>query len=557
MSRTHALPSAGEHLLCILPSDGHGGCEYNALSALVYFRERHGMRITASFPERPSTAFLSDLCALNGLPVAPIACSFEANDDAGRAARQRVATRDLIDRVRPSAVFLPLAWPKRGQGVIAGCADRGVPTVVKFALVPEAYDGAFVLPDARAALDRRQLWFANSRQSAGLIERHWKLAPRSVDSFHVGPIGLTRLLPQPEREPAVAVRDAVRAEFGFPAASEIAVVVARLAEQKGLRVLLDAADGVLAARPNLRLLLVGEGELRPAIERWRSTTRHGGRLTLAGFRSDVRRILRACDLFVLPTLYEGGCSQALLEALDEGLAVVASDVSAIAEIIVDGENGRLVAPHQPEALSRAILDVLGDPSLRERLEAGARSTAGRFTAERSFEETLLRLQRVSARYGLGGRGPAPVMLDTPLSNLSRIAIEPEAGSFGAGWHACERDPQGQVFRWMGHAGTVATNVLIDRPAVIALSGYSSLTPAALRTLQLEIDGQPLERLDDPARTESPDWSCRWRLDAATPRRAVLRFSSRDARRPKDLLPSNQDERWLSVAIRQIRIEAAV
>lgn len=548
---------SGRRLLCILPSDGHGGCEYNALTFLVYLRERHGFRVAVSFPQRASTAFLDELCAQNAIPIVPFPHDFARNDDRRRAAEHRAATRAILDRVQPDLCFVPLAWPERGQGVIAGCADRGVPTLVKFALVPEMTGTPFVMPEARAALGRNQIWFANSRPSAALVERRFALRTRSVDSFQVGPIGLARLTGQQDPGPRDACRAALRASLDLEPEAKIAVCVARLAEQKGLRTLLGAADSVLAARHDLTILLVGEGEMRPEIEAWRRARAHGRRLVLAGFRPDVRAILRGADLFAFPTLYEGGCSQALLEALEEGLPVVASAVSAIGEIVTNRVSGLLVPPSDAAALADAVETVLDDPALALRLAAAGRRAAAPYSAERSFDETLRRLRALDAWYGLVPAIELAPPAIQALSRVSHLAIRPDEGAFGPGWHPPERGPCGSGFRWLGHAGTVMPGIVLDAPAVVEVSGYSSLTDEALATLALTVDGRPAVPIAGGPQDERNGFRCRWRIDgAAGAQLPVLGFASLGARRPRDLSPSNGDARWLSVAVREISIEAA-
>ena len=103
-------------------------------------------------------------------------------------------------------------------------------------------------------------------------------------------------------------------------------------------------------------LWVGEGEMRAELEAALAATGLASRVTFAGFRTDVRRLLRASDIFVFPTLYEGGCSQALLEAMEEGLPIVVSGIAGVREVVADGDTALLVPPGDGEAL------IAGDPT---------------------------------------------------------------------------------------------------------------------------------------------------------------------------------------------------
>src|SRR5262249_46525364 len=124
-----------------------------------------------------------------------------------------------------------------------------------------------------------------------------------------------------------------------------------------------------------------------------------GRVHLCGFRADVRRLLRGSDLFVLPTLYEGGCSQALLEAMEEGLACLASGLEGVAEVARDGIDALLVQPGNSAALRMALNRLAGSEGLRMRLGAAAEERVRHYSAETMFRETLSRLERLAERGG--------------------------------------------------------------------------------------------------------------------------------------------------------------
>ena len=115
-----------------------------------------------------------------------------------------------------------------------------------------------------------------------------------------------------------------------------------------------------------------------------------------GTRRDLPEIYRALDLFVQPSLWEG-LPLALLKAMGAGLPVVATEVSGSTEAIEDGVNGRLVAPGDPQALARAILELARQPEARRRLaDAARRTVAARYSLEamlRQLEELYLGLWR--------------------------------------------------------------------------------------------------------------------------------------------------------------------
>ncbi len=171
-----------------------------------------------------------------------------------------------------------------------------------------------------------------------------------------------------------------------PAASDggcTVVSVGRLTDQKDPATLLRAWERI---RQPHRLVLVGDGYLRPRLE---AMVRDSmvGRVAVLGAREDVSALLRAADVFVLASRWEG-LPLAVLEAMMSGLPVVATAVGGVAEAVVDGETGFLVSPQDPDALSSALGQLLDDPALRRRMGvAGQRRALEHFTETRMLRET--------------------------------------------------------------------------------------------------------------------------------------------------------------------------
>lgn len=183
-------------------------------------------------------------------------------------------------------------------------------------------------------------------------------------------------------------RAEVRAELGLGNDVPVLVCVGRLAPQKDHGTLLAA----MARLPEpVRLLVVGgdpfgDGEQRLAADIERLGL--GARVLPLGIRHDVPDLLAASDLFVLPSLWEG-LGLVFLEAMAVGLPIVATNVSAIPEVVDDGVTGWLVPPSDPAALADAVQRALGDEPAR-----AAAGLAGRVRLEETFalprmiEETL-------------------------------------------------------------------------------------------------------------------------------------------------------------------------
>jgi glycosyltransferase involved in cell wall biosynthesis len=160
--------------------------------------------------------------------------------------------------------------------------------------------------------------------------------------------------------------------------------VGRLACQKGQRYLLEAAPAVLAARPDARFLIVGDGELRAELEE----LARGLPVTFTGQRDDVPDLLASFDVFACPSLFEG-LSLAVIEAQAAGVPVVATPVGGIRDTVVDGETGLSVPVADSDALAGAIIRLLDEPDLAARLaDEARRRVRGRFSEQRMVEETL-------------------------------------------------------------------------------------------------------------------------------------------------------------------------
>lgn len=184
-------------------------------------------------------------------------------------------------------------------------------------------------------------------------------------------------------------REAARARLG--ASGLVVGAVGRLEEQKGHAFLLAALPQVRREIPDLTVLLVGDGRLREELSRQAADLGLLDTVRFLGTRRDLPEIFRALDLFVQPSLWEG-LPLALLKAMGAGLPVVATRVSGSIDVIVDGVNGRLVAPADPEVLAGALLDLARRPEERRRLQGAARRTV----AEKYSLEAML--QRLEALY---------------------------------------------------------------------------------------------------------------------------------------------------------------
>lgn len=200
-------------------------------------------------------------------------------------------------------------------------------------------------------------------------------------------------------------RPETRAALGLGQGDLGLLAIGGLRPPKSFDVLIDAFARVAGAEPRARLLIAGEGPLRPVLE---ERARAGGvadRIGWLGPRADVSDLVEACDLYVVSSQREG-LSLSILEAMRGGRAAVVTRVGGNDEAIEDGRHGRVVPPHDASALAAAILELLGDPERRGRMGAAARAAWARaYRAERMVRETEDVYRAVLAR-GVPAGAPA-------------------------------------------------------------------------------------------------------------------------------------------------------
>jgi len=185
---------------------------------------------------------------------------------------------------------------------------------------------------------------------------------------------------------ATTSRDELLKACGLPSDSLILLNVARVSPQKGLVYALRALTAILKRYPTAQLVSVGATTDQTWVDQLqREATALGvsDHFHLVGRRRDVIDFLRACDVFIFPSLYEG-LGIALIEAMAAGCACVASSAGPIPEVVTHGEDGILVPPGDADAIAMAVCELLDDESLRTRLGTAASKTAfSRFQPEKS------------------------------------------------------------------------------------------------------------------------------------------------------------------------------
>jgi glycosyltransferase involved in cell wall biosynthesis len=181
---------------------------------------------------------------------------------------------------------------------------------------------------------------------------------------------------------------AARATLGFGNDDILLCVASRLAPKKGLEYLVEALPAVIAQHPSVQLVLFGDGPMRKELSDQASRLGVLDHIHFPGFRQDVPRLLSGFDLILQPSLSEG-LSISILEAMASGRPLIACDIQGNREIIRNLENGLIVPPADSAALSGAILHLLSDPALAERMGRNAAvDCQSRFSESRMVEQTV-------------------------------------------------------------------------------------------------------------------------------------------------------------------------
>lgn len=330
-----------------------GGAE-NAMFMLLESLDRAAWKPTLLLEDAPEVAPLEERAEALKVPVrriAPLPLGLTG-------ARRVPALARLLRRERPAVFHAHMSSPVACKWGLAAAVLARVPAVLGTVQV-----GAYE-PDRSSYLQLRALargadrYLAVSREIAGeLVEKlGWPAAKVEVV---YNAVDVERV--------AVPAPPGLREQLGGSETRPLVLTPARLNAQKGLPVLLEA----IAEVPEALFLLAGDGPEREALEAQAVELGIADRARFLGRREDIPQLLATCDVFALPSLYEGS-SLAVLEAMAAGIPVVSSAIGGTEELIEDGRSGLLVAPGDAQALAAALRKALGDAELRQSLAARAR-----------------------------------------------------------------------------------------------------------------------------------------------------------------------------------------
>jgi glycosyltransferase involved in cell wall biosynthesis len=305
---------------------------------------------------------------------------------AGSVSRLRSlgATRrfgSLIGALRPDIIHLHsgTAWLAAAAIRLVG---RGVPVVIEVHDAPGHGRHSHRTETIEGHLARRNRWWVLTHAAATQADtnRAWQVtADRSV----MFPLGIdTRCFaPATESSETLAARQMWRHRHGISDDDVAMICVARLVPSKRVDVLIDAVahlrQEVEDRRPSAaHLVIVGDGPSLPALRLQAERLGITDAVTFAGGLAyrDIPEAMTSADLAVSASAYEG-FGLTIIEAMAAGLAVVATNVGGVGDLIIDGQTGLLVAPNDAVALAAALAAVIEDPARRARMAAAGRARA--------------------------------------------------------------------------------------------------------------------------------------------------------------------------------------
>jgi glycosyltransferase involved in cell wall biosynthesis len=349
--------SSARRLAIFVDSDEFGGAEASTL-ALLAGLDRSRWSPTLLYHGAPA---LGPMVVAAGDLDVPVVVVPEMPEGLRGASRIPAFTRFL--NARGFEVFhAQLTWPLSAKFPLAAAILSRTPAVL--ATVHAFPD--FAMTRATAAQQRAVAlgvgrYIAVSKDLSKKLISRMHIRPDRVAVIHNG-IDVPAEQPTPDR----ALRGALSGASSMP----IVLTAARLIADKGIDVLLDAAARV----PQARFVIAGEGPQRDALAAQIARLGLEDRVSLLGWRQDVRALLAAADLFVLPSRNEG-FPISLLEALASGTPVIASRIGGIPELISDKHTGLLVPPDDAPALAAAISTLLADSTMSKLFVIAGRAAA--------------------------------------------------------------------------------------------------------------------------------------------------------------------------------------
>ncbi len=380
---TPARPESKIKILRVIARLNIGGAAIHVVNLTAGLDPAHFEQLLVVGTEGPDEGSMLDYALSRGvqpLSIPEIVTEFSLKP---RDVKALIKLYRLIRRERPHIVHTHTA--KAGLlGRLAACW-AGVPLVV------HTYHGhvlyGYYSPAKTWLLRRMERTLARFTHCIVTVSERVK---HELVAYGVAPPERITVIPLGfNLEPflnAQAQQGQFRREFALNNGLQLVGIVGRLFPIKNHRLFLDAAARVAAGKPATRFIIVGDGVLRPELERQAHALGIADRVIFTGWRRDLPRIYADLDVLVVSSDNEGTPVSAI-EAMAAGCPVVATRVGGLPDLISEGETGLLVPPQAPDRLATAVQGLLQDPEAACRIGQTAREMVReRFTVQRLISD---------------------------------------------------------------------------------------------------------------------------------------------------------------------------
>ena len=377
-------------LLTIFPSTIRGGSEEYALT-IAKAASGIGWEVHAAFPQTEGTDSV-----MKDFELAKI--TYHELDIVAVEGKKWKLFREhiphfsrsisLLKKISPNVVHVNVPWPYSCFDTLLACGFLNIPTVVSFHLFPRYFSYSQVRLKAYQWFHRRnQTWIAISENNRNFISQSFKIPKEELALIYNGTKINSEFINY-SSEQKTKLHYELCQELGLNSDDIILLTVGRLDAQKGYQDLVQVVSPIIEQFPNAKFVWVGEGNKREYLTKQINQYNINDNVLLLGYRKDVPRLMKAADLFVFPTYFEGGQSLAIGEAMAYGLPIVTSDASGIPEIIKDKVYGLLFPKGDKEELKKAILWSCKNPKGMQEMAKKAVTRVQDFSQWKMISQTL-------------------------------------------------------------------------------------------------------------------------------------------------------------------------
>ncbi|MBW2105160.1 MAG: glycosyltransferase family 4 protein [Deltaproteobacteria bacterium] len=177
----------------------------------------------------------------------------------------------------------------------------------------------------------------------------------------------------------------MKRNLGIPDNAFVVGTAGRLTPVKGHRYLIKAAKEIVAIKPDIKFLFLGEGELQEELEKMASELNIRENIVFLGWRPDVAEVMSMFDIFALPSLNEG-MGRVLVEAMALAKPIVASNIGGIPNLIMQGKNGLLVPVADAKALASGIEFLMTNPKKRGEMGSAGKKIAADYSVDSMMQK---------------------------------------------------------------------------------------------------------------------------------------------------------------------------